>query len=64
MGGLSFFSLNAYPLDISCYNLRQYLGDHYAPFSERTLYEFAKHGCKLAINHPWYIPVVCVAPSH
>ena len=61
MGGLSFFSLL---IPQSCYNLRQYLGDHYAPFSERNLHEFAKHGCKLAINHPWYIPVVCVEPSH
>lgn len=58
MGGLSFFSLLIPSIYLAtiCVNI---LADHYAPFSERTLYEFVKQGCKLAVNTPPLVYTGC-----
>ena len=54
MGGLSFFSLLIPSIYLAtiCVNI---LADHYAPFSERTLYEFVKQGVKTTHTYN-YIP--------
>ena len=58
MGDLSCFSLLIASIYLAsiCVNI---LADHYAPFSERTLYQFVKQGCKLAVNTPPLVYTGC-----